>query len=73
MSARRPSLRPWRWQVRGERNASAKLTARDVAWARRVVGHSVSLTTAADMLGVSKPTLWDAVHGFTWSHLRRHR
>jgi hypothetical protein len=72
VSGRRPSRARRPWQVRGQANGSAKLTPFAVRWARRMVNRGeISLTTAAAMLGVTKPTLWDAVHGYTWSHLTR--
>lgn len=71
MSARRPSRKPKPNQVRGERNASAKLTARQVRFARRAVRErQATIAGLARMYGVSKPTMWDVIRGYSWRHIQ---
>jgi hypothetical protein len=56
--------------ARGERNPNAKLTARDVRRARRLVARGLTYTATAARFGVTRPAVTMAVKGITWRHVQ---
>jgi hypothetical protein len=56
---------------KGEAHKNAKLTARQVVWARKLhYDKGVCMSCCAKILGnVSRQTLYDAITGRTWGHV----
>lgn len=52
---------------RGESNAHSKLTADKAGWIRRVVADGLEHAEAAWLLGVSRTTVFNVVHGISWA------
>ncbi len=53
----------------GERNGSAKLTAPDVRWARKMIA-TMRNSDIARHFDVSEGTMWKAIYGGTWKHVQ---
>jgi hypothetical protein len=56
-------------QVRGTLHGRSKLTEEIVAEARRLNKSGIGSDRLSVRYGVSRPTMWDAISGKTWTHV----